>query len=268
MGVMNVVAAAVVVFAAAGVRAGGPAYDDDPFKDADFRDAPLIIDAAHPSLGRADVAALLSLSLVDKYNSHQGLIVEGRYHLLDSFAVGGLLGYLHGALTSIVTDESGIIGNRVSSCAKQMQAGCDEIDPKVPDLAQVTGIATLEGIWAPLYGKISLVSELDVNLQVYALFGAGLNGTRRVRVYTTTDSSNQLTYRLEGGGLFADGLFNDAKLHGAFGLGLRVFATRSLDVRVEVRDLVFMDQFDFGTGPEPYVSHHFLAQLGAGFTFF
>ena len=40
-------------------------------------------------------------------------------------------------------------------------------------------VASVSAIWAPLYGKVNIVSELALNLQVYGIAGAGIHGLRK-----------------------------------------------------------------------------------------
>jgi outer membrane beta-barrel protein len=244
--------------------AAGPAYDDDPFHDNDWEGAPMILDVAHPAKGRGELGLLFSSSLIDKYNSHMGAVVDLTYDVTDSFGANVLFGFMHGALTPIVTDAKGIIDNRMKSEACKQSSNCD-LNPQVPDFDQITGVVTAALIWSPLYGKINLVSELDVNLELYALAGVGINGTRRVQVqeagggFTTT-----------GGGFGEGGLFGEPKVHGALGGGLKIFVADWLDIRTEFRDLFYHDTFDFSLdGTEDgYLSHHYLAQVGLGFIVF
>ena len=60
---------------------------------------------------RSPFGVMFASSLIDKYNSHMGGVVDVTYHLMDSFGVGVTAGYMHGSLTPIVTDGKGIIGN-------------------------------------------------------------------------------------------------------------------------------------------------------------
>ena len=64
-----------------------------------------------------------------------------------------------------MTDPAGIIGNKVRLCQTQP---CD-INPNVPNRRQITGLMDIVMMWSPLYGKINVVSELDVNVPGVAL---------------------------------------------------------------------------------------------------
>lgn len=261
----------VIVGIGRSLWAGPPEYDDDPFGDADFQKEPLILDQSHPTQGRGELAALFSTSMIDKYSSHLGGLVDFRYHLSETFGVALSAGYLQGNLTQIVEDANGILGNRVQSCIQN--GGQCQLDPNVPDYRQVTGMVDAYLVWAPLYGKFNVVSELDVNLQVYAMVGAGVNGTRTVEATLRQGASRPTDYQLSGQGFGDGGFFGDPFFNLSGSVGLKVYLTDWVDLRGEVRGLVFFDQFDFnqdGTldSQDTYAADHFFGQVGLGFTLF
>ncbi len=244
--------------------AAAPSYDDDPFGDDDWEAAPLILDAAYPTNGRAELGLMFSSTVIDKYNSHVGGMLDLTYNFTDAMGLNFALGFMHGALTPIVTDPEGIIGNKLKSDACTQSASCD-LNPNVPDFDQLTGVATASFVWSPLYGKINVVSELDVNLILYALGGLGVNGSRRVLVQ---EGGTAAGFSTVGAGVGEGGLFSGAKLHVSAGGGLKVFVAESIDLRFEFRDIINFETFDFGEGEEPYRSHHYLAQVGLGIILF
>jgi outer membrane beta-barrel protein len=258
---------ALLLGASVALAQEAPQYSNDPFGDGDFNQAPLIVQEAHPTSGRLEFGAALASSFIDKYNSHLGLLLNARFHPLQSLGFGLEAGFLDGRLTPIVTGPSGIIGNKVDKCAKGDTVSCSQADPDVPDYDQITGVITGTVIWAPLYGKISLVSELDMNLQFYALAGGGVNGTRRVHVKMPNSPRSATDFTLTNGGLGQGGVLSNLKAHGTAGLGLRLFLSTRFDVRLEARDLFFLDNFDFNKDSvkESYRSDHFFVHLGAGF---
>lgn len=245
--------------------ANAPQYEADPFGDNDFAGEPLILDVAFPSRGRGEVGLMFSSSLIDKYNSHIGGMVEFTYNVMDTLGVAVNFGYLSGALTPIVTSDQGIIGKTIENDC-QTNPSCN-LTPRVPDLQQLTGVVGAGVHWAPLYGKINLVSELDVNLQLYGILGVGINGTRTVQPQLVNADG---AFNVLGQGAGDGGLFGDPKFHANFGAGLKVFVADWLDIRAEFRDIVFRDSFDFEENGEQvgYFSPHYFAQVGVGFILF
>lgn len=244
-----------------------PAYQTDPFSDADFVDAPLILGMRHPNHGRLEVGFLASASVVDKYVNHRGGIVDVSYNLLDTVGLQAAFGYMVGRYTSIVTDGEGIIGNRVQRCMDDVNT-CDEVNPKLPDFKQITGMVELLAVWSPLYGKINLVSEWNANLQWYGLLGGGMHGTRTTHVRLAGPPQTSTDYKIDNQGVLDGGLFSGLKGHGTVGAGLRLHLLEWLALRTEFRTLLFLDRFEFtpGKGKETYLSAHYFAHIGFGFT--
>ena len=243
-----------------------PAYEHDPFGDRDFDHPELILEEAFPTKGRGEMALMVTNSMVDKYTSHVGLMLDFNWHLSETFGVGLTAGYLHGSLTSIVTDAAGILGNKVAAC-QQDPANCNDINPNVPDYLQITGVLDAVAMWSPLYGKISIVSEVDLAVQLYVLAGFGVNGTRRAVAQTTTSPAGPKDYRLRNSGFGDTGFFNDPKLNGTLGFGLRFFVVDWLALKGEVRGIFFRDSFDFNQDGirDRYISQIWFTQLGLAF---
>ena len=244
-----------------------PDYSDDPFGDNDFAGTPLIYDVAHPTKGRAEVGLLFASTVVDKYTSHVGAQLDLTYHLTETLGLGFAFSFLHGSLTAIVTEPAGIIDANVRECA-QDPAKCDNITPDVPDYAQVTGSVDATVVWSPLYGKINVVSELDVNLQWYGFAGAGANGTRVVTA--EADATAPLGYALVGDGIGEGGLFGDLKVHGVLGTGVKVHVLDWRALRGEFRGIMWPEKFAFSNdGVETtYLSPRWFLNFGANFTVF
>lgn len=260
-----------LMFSAAGVSAAEPVYSDDPFGDADFIDPPLILDKAHTTEGRFEVSLLYAGSVVDKYSSHHGLSIEANYHIFETLGLALDFSIYQGLLTSIVTSERGILGIKADACRREGGDACDDINPHVPNYRQITGALDLAFVWSPLYGKINVVSELDVNLQLFALVGGGINGRRMVNA--VPEPASQRGYRLENSGFLEGGLFDDLTGHFTAGVGGRIYLTDWLNIRAEYRFMLMGDEFDEdGPGPlEPssaYFSLLHFARIGVGFVLF
>lgn len=106
--------------------------------------------------------------------------------------------------------------------------------------------------WAPLYGKLRLVPGWLGDFDLYVLAGFGLAGTR-------APCAPSAEYRQDKTGRVTDGsgvqgvsgtcpvapedatLPHDMKLAGHFGGGFRIFFTRWLGVRLELRDIIYSE---------------------------
>jgi outer membrane beta-barrel protein len=237
-----------------------PAYQKDPFHDVDLEGTPLIYNQAHPIKRRMEVSLMYGGSVVDKYTSHQGLLLDLGYHFTDNVGIEASFGFMTGGLTSIVTDPQGILGNAINNCGTD----CSNINPHLPDYRQITGIADALFIWSPLYGKINVVSEFSVNMQLYLLGGLGVNGTRQIKATAANGS-----YNLSGDRFMQGGMFSDPKFHLVGGVGLKMFVTEWMALRTEFRTLAFRDTFEFssGKGAQGYFSPFWFMQGGISFLF-
>ena len=255
-----------------------PEYSEDPFGDFALSDESLILNIDFHPAGHGEVGVLLASSMIDKYSKHFGGLLDFTYNfsddkvgvsLLDTIAVNVSAGYAAGSLTSIVTSPQGIIGNKVLKCAEDPTT-CPggDVTPYVPDYKQITWMASVAAMWAPLYGKVNVVSEYDVNLQFYGLLGAGVNGTKTVTA--VADSSAPLGYSLGTGE-------TGVKPHLTFGGGLKIFIMDWIALRAEVRGLMYFDKFDFYYRPtanavvgeeQTYMSRYVFANVGLNFLVF
>lgn len=130
-------------------------------------------------------------------------------------------------------------------CSATTTGGCQTPDEaalagRAPgDLLFVTGGA-LE--WTPLYGKISLLAETFRNFELYTSIGGTLVGYRGVSA--------------SPGGALA------LSAGGEVGLGARFFFTHWLSLRLELKDLVYVEQTQVGAQTGAHVRQQFFGQLG------
>jgi len=247
-----------------------PEYSTDPFGDADLVDTPRILSQAHEAHGHFEVGVMFSTSMIDKYNSHNGGMIDINYNLFETLAIGMSIGMLHGGLTSIVKSPDGVLGNKMGGCLPN----CDNVDitPQVPDYIQVTGVIDALAMWSPLYGKINVVSEIDVNLRLYLIGGFGVNGTRRTTAVGNPGATARTDFTLVDSGFGKGGFLSKPKGHVTVGAGLRIYLHRVVNLRAEIRSMFFLDKFDFDLPAdgfrETYISPRFFAHVGLGFVVF
>lgn len=139
---------------------------------------PLIANKLYPMSGRFEFGLTFDASFGDKYVDHIGGHANVGFHLFDWLAFEGFGGYLVGDETGIVQNvrldgkSAGLAGQN-AACANP---GCE---PQLPDLWQTTWFAGANVQWAPIYGKLSAVSEYDLNFQLYARLGGGVEGIQK-----------------------------------------------------------------------------------------
>jgi len=192
---------------------------------------PLIANKLYPMAGRLELAGFFDLSYADKYVEHLGGHGAVAYHLFDWLALEGYGGYLVGDETGIVknvrrTDSSG--GKSATNTPVCFGGGSGPCEPQLPGMYQTTWFAGAEVQWAPIYGKVSAVSEADVNFQLYGKFGGGAEGIRR---FLKTNTYGPDSVRPSG----------------HYGLGLRVIPWKHVTVRAELTNYI---------GVNPNVEEH------------
>lgn len=165
--------------------AGAEARGDDAgadFQRIEARSArqgtPLIANKLYPMQYRLEFTGYFDISYADKYVDHLGGHASVGFHLFDWLAFEAFGGYLVG-------DETGIVGNVRNdgksaglvignTCANEL------CEPQLPDMFQTTWMAGANAQWSPIYGKISAVSEYDLNFQFYGRLGGGAEGIQRI----------------------------------------------------------------------------------------
>jgi outer membrane beta-barrel protein len=99
-------------------------------------------------------------------------------------------------------------------------------------------------MWAPVYGKISLASEWVMHFDTYLAGGVGVVGSQQ------SDQESSM-------GLAA-----------SFGLGMHFFVSRSVALKLELKDfLVFNDKVSIASIDESDVQHQLVFNLGLSFFF-
>lgn len=208
--------------------AGDPAETFQRVEERKPREGtPLIDQKLFPMGGRFELTGIFDYSFNDKYVDHLGAGASAGFHLFDWLAFEAFGGYLFG-------DETGIVGNvRNDGSSKkradeQQECANNGCEPQLPDMWMTTWYAGGDLQWSPIYGKISAVSELDLNFQLYALAGGGAEGITRVLNDTPFDEPQ-------------------VRFSGNYGLGVRIIPWKYLALRAELRNY---------TGLNPNVEEH------------
>ncbi|MCC7071091.1 MAG: outer membrane beta-barrel domain-containing protein [Deltaproteobacteria bacterium] len=183
---------------------------------------PLIDQKLFPMGGRFELTGIFDYSFNDKYVDHLGGSGAAAFHLFDWLAFEGFGGYLLGGETGIIGNvradgSSAKRANEGQECFDDANGGNGACEPQLPDMWMTTWFAGGDIQWSPIYGKISAVSELDLNFQLYALAGAGAEG---------------ITRYLNTGGF--DG--SQVRFSGNYGLGVRLIPWKWVALRAELRN--------------------------------
>ncbi len=180
---------------------------------------PLIADKLFPMQYRLEFTGMFDFTYADKYVRHYGGHGSVGFHLFDWLAFEVYAGYLGGRETNIA-DKVRLAGKSNSQLREDPSlCATPTCEPELPDLWQTTWIAGANVQWAPIYGKLSAVSELDMSFQLYGILGGGVEGIRK---------------RLNGeGSPFQDGGIRPVV---NYGIGLRVMPWKWVAFRAELRN--------------------------------
>lgn len=182
---------------------------------------PVLIDKRFGMAGRHQLTLEFSTAMATKYVDAIAIFGAYQYNFNDLFGLelGG--GYFFGSEASIMKEVRKSTGNGT-------------IEPRLSDLYQLQFLVGLEAVLTPIYGKMSFASEFDPGYDVFFLLGGGLAGTRRQFGVVLDDgtSPKPVSYHSKIGPQFN------------FGVGLHVYLTKLISLRVELRDYFYPEPFD------------------------
>lgn len=140
---------------------------------------PLIANKLYPMAGRFEFNGSFDISYANKYTDYVGGHAGVGFHLFDWLAFEGFGGYWVPGYTGIYNEvqnagKSNILASTGADCANPT------CEPQLPDTVMQTWFAGANVQWAPIYGKISAVSEYDLNFQFYGRLGGGVEGIQRL----------------------------------------------------------------------------------------
>jgi outer membrane beta-barrel protein len=189
---------------------------------------PIIANKLYPMAFRFEFGGDFDISYGDKFVEHTGGSGRIGFHVFDWLAIEGFGGYLAGNESSIATFVRQRGYSFDLSQDDRSQCFSVECEPQLPDLWQTTWFAGANVQWAPIYGKISAVSEYDLNFQLYARLGGGVEG---------------ITKKLNDGG-FAEAAIRPTL---NYGIGVRLIPWKYIALRAELVNY---------TGINPNVEEH------------
>lgn len=190
--------------------------------------------------GRFELSPSATLSIKDAFYSKYILGASATYHVTETMAASLRFGYSFAA-----------IAGAVQICTSEgLRRGCrpptaEELDGRAP--GQINLVGGVDFQWAPIYGKISLLSETFAHFDMYGVLGAAM-----------------VQYR---GPSSVGALASEARttVGGNLGIGFRFFLNRWITLRTEVRDLIYVEAVQ----PLPATSlrNQILFELGVSFFF-
>lgn len=242
-----------VVLSACGVcavaRADAQTNSHPPPLEAAFDDAdgepPVVSNRARPLHGAVEISLMFVPTVIEKYTQHFGGVGILSYHVNNVFALEVMGGYEYMRESAIIGGDSGV-RSRLDGRA----------EPHLPDLLGMSWLALGGFTLAPIYGKINLFSEVDLNSQAYLIVSGGAVGAVKRELVTTNDANNDLLTTIANHGV---------RPAVDVGVGVRLFTARWFALRAEIRDIVYWNNADLGNGAEFDLIHNFMGVFGVSF---
>jgi len=190
--------------------------------------------------GRFEISPSASVSLRDAFYTKYIFGGTVTYHPSESLGLGLRVGYSVPTVSGtaqICTFDQGERG-----CRKPTQEELDQ-----GGLGNLRLVAGLDAKWAPIYGKLSLLSSYFAHFDMYGIAGASL-----------------VQYR--GPDLAAAGTTKDyMTVGGNVGVGFHFFLNRWVTLRSELRDLIYVEKTRFAG--DSSLRNQLLFELGVSFFF-
>ncbi len=180
----------------------------------------------HQLKGRFELGVQGGIPVLTRLTEHYNFTLNAAWNMNDVFALELQGGYAFSKHTSL-SDQ--IAAATIDSTVKSTDS-----DKSVDDLAglwEMQGNGVIGLRWAPLYGKINLMSDLPVHFQMYLWLGGGAGSFTRESVVDCD----------EGGAGCAIDTKVGPIVSAAF--GFRFFATEHVGLRLEIRDFIFPDSY-------------------------
>lgn len=207
--------------------------------------------------GRFDVSVLAGVAMNAKLIDQYGLILQPAYHFTDAWALELTGGYVFAAEK-----------RRLTGGIREAIGGNGELTSEFADMGTLEWLAQASIQWSPIYGKLSLASELPLHFGAYLSAGGGFVGTSRRSLVQcsagTTDANGYYD---------ADcNVEKAARPSVGVGVGLKFYFADWGAVRAEMKDFLFPDQYRLYIGlPEERTVNDFTSVLmfmaGASFYF-
>jgi|GEM_PF-1889515 len=230
-------------------------------------DDPAVAKQLYDLSGRLEIILTPSMSVFDKYTRHVGTSLGLAYFLNDyiGFEVEG--GY------AFLSSDRTLLDEILETSTELHSDDPDRNIEKLPltDLKRMTWWAMGGLVFNPLYGKLNFSAELAVSIHLYFVGGAG------VAEYHYSELDHTRTC-----GNFDGFCKKDVKYDGGmhpsfyFGGGVRLHIGQHWSMRIEIRDVFFMDDYtadfkktglDVEEGQIEDFVHTTLLRLGVGYAF-
>lgn len=179
----------------------------------------------HTLKGRYELGLSTGFTLMSRLTDHINFTGNVAYNTSEWFGFELRGGYAYTRHTGLARDVADAFSQNSS-----VQTAND-----LTDLWELQGNLAVGARWAPIYGKISLMSEVPLHFQTYLWMGAGAGTFRRESV----------VYCTQGTATACDAFLTEDKIgpFAAAALGFRFFANVNHSLKLELRDYSFPDSY-------------------------
>ncbi len=227
-------------------------------------DDPAVVKQLYDLGGRFEMALTPAMSVFDKYTRHFGASLGVAYFLNDYIGIEVEGGYTYSddrkLLDEILRTSTGLHDSDPAKCTEKLP---------LTDLKRMNWWAMGGLIFSPLYGKLNFSAELAVSIHLYFVGGAG------VADYSYSELDHKKACPpLDG--FCKKNVHYNIKPSYYFGGGLRFHIGQHWSLRVEIRDVFFLDSYKADFRPTGDIVeqktiddavHTTLLRLGVGYAF-
>lgn len=202
-----------------------------------------------PIDGTHELSISLGISINNKLNEHIGIVVNYAYNLNEWLALEGVAAISPGKCDAANPSSCNTAFGKRSNLAKDVITGAlgrwaDDIKSDEFSDNAILRYSGQAGIrFEPIYGKLSLASELALHFRAWGSLGAGVAIVEdRSLVYCEEFAAGKCNaYRDRGTAGLVEGELGATRLAFNAGLGIRFFFAPWFSFRIEMRDFMFQD---------------------------
>jgi len=214
-----------------------PAAAAQSKSDAFAGKIPPVSGQLYEKAGRFEVTATGNLSLNDAFFTKYFGGLKLGYHFTESLSAA-----VHAAGGAAVKSGSAVVCSASTGCADANEVMLRQVP------GRIRWLAGAEAAWAPVYGKLNVMSEQVAHFDLSVFAGPDLIAYDTVLAKADAGSAPAMA----------------TSIGGHVGLGVRVFFTPSIAARLELKDYVYAVKVpNVGSGSD--LQNQLFAELGVSF---
>lgn len=203
--------------------------------------------------GRWEVGANVGFTLVPRLTDHTNFNASVAYNVMETLAIELRGGYALSRHTGLAEDLANKVRAGITSTTTTKMT-------ETSGMWELNGHAVVGARWQPIYGKLSLVSDLAVHFQFYAWAGAGVGFFRSESIIlcnkTYASSGGCYNYASGSSRILESGYYESRRAGplASLALGFRFFVTPKHSIKFEFRDWSYLDSYYTDIDPRAALS--------------